>query len=862
MTPDRDRYQRLKSLFERLIDLSQTDRQFVIERECAGDAALIEELKSLLAAHDCERGFDDRRTNHAHRAEIAGYSITGVLGVGGMGMVYRARQRNPDREVALKVLRFDSLDPSIRRRFALEAHILGRLHHPGIAQVYEAGQWHDGGVSHSFFAMELIAGTPLTEYAHRNSLGTDQRIQLLIEVADAIHHAHQQGVIHRDLKPGNILVTPEGHPKILDFGVARATGSDVRATTIATTTGQLVGTIPYMSPEQVSGDPAAIDHRSDIYALGVLMYELLAGEPPLGLLRKNVADAVRAIRDDDPAPLSSINRTFRGDLDTIANKAMEKSPVRRYASAADFAEDLRRYLNQQPITARPASLRYQLGKFSRRHKGLVVGASVAAILLFAGTTTSTVFAIRASQQSVRLHIEGERLAAVNRFFTSMLEAANPEINMLGLDRPSEVRVADVLHYAAANLSATYDNQPFVEMSVRKTLSETYAQLDLKHKALEQIERAMALAERNLEEADPHRLQMAVDHAGLLTNLGRGPESQQELEALVGKCERLRGPHDVVTIASMNALFATLYYQHKERDARTIAEEALQRADIALAVDADERRAALNNLAYIVNDVGEHERAEKLFREALDITIRRRGEDHPATNLARRNLVMVLRPLGRLEEAISIMNQVVAAQTRIYGEDRPQTLLSMNNLAILLRDHGDEAQSLAMLERVVALYEQNSMETDFSLLARHNLAQALLRGAQFQRALDLAQEVVNARERVHGVDALPVADSRHLLGRILVASGRVNEAAKHFEHAVAIYEKTRGHEHPTTMSCSLDYALSLLAFDQVQQAQNILAALLESSVRLNGPDHEFTRNCRDSLALITQQHNGLVDRREP
>ncbi len=323
------------------------------------------------------------------------YEVLEVIGQGGMGTVYKAEQDSPRRTVALKVVRPGFASPAIVKRFNHEAQILGRLHHPGIAQVYEAGLADDG---QPYFAMEFIHGKPLDEYARRRGLDLTARVSLVARVCDAVQHAHDQGVIHRDLKPANILVEETGHPKVLDFGVARATGADLLTMTGLTQAGQLIGTPDYMSPEQVSADPAAIDQRTDVYALGVILFELAAHRRPYQLENRPLAETARLIQEQDPPRLGSINPELRGDVETIVSKALEKDPARRYRSAADLAADLRHWLNHEPILARPPSALYHLHKFARRHKGLVGGVVATGVALVLGLVGTVLFAIREAHQ--------------------------------------------------------------------------------------------------------------------------------------------------------------------------------------------------------------------------------------------------------------------------------------------------------------------------------------------------------------------------------------------------------------------------------------------------------------------------------
>ena len=320
-------------------------------------------------------------------ARIGRYRILRLLGEGGMGVVYEAEQEQPRRTVALKVIKLGLATHQQIRRFEQECRALGRLQHPGIAQIYEAGTADSGFGPQPYFAMELIRGESLLKYAEAHQLKTPERLDLMAKVCDAVQHAHQRFVIHRDLKPSNILVDESGQPKILDFGVARATDNDAQLT-CQTDVGQLVGTLAYMSPEQVMADPMGIDTRSDVYALGVTLYELLAGRLPY-TVSTQVHEAVRTIREQDPTPLRSVSRTYRGDIETIVCKALEKDKARRYASASGMAADIRRYLNDEPITARRPSAKYQLQKFARRYK-LPVAVAGAFLLLLVGAFATTI----------------------------------------------------------------------------------------------------------------------------------------------------------------------------------------------------------------------------------------------------------------------------------------------------------------------------------------------------------------------------------------------------------------------------------------------------------------------------------------
>jgi WD40 repeat protein/serine/threonine protein kinase len=425
---------RVETLFHQASDLPPDERRALLDAACREDPGLRAEVEGLLAedarlrAEEGAGAFLDsplvRSPNAGGAREDEGggwpdpsrpagspdlsalrppgppvrvghYRILRRIAEGGMGTVYEAEQDRPRRPVALKVVRPGVASTAVLKRFTHEAQILGRLHHPGVAQVYEAGLDEDG---QPFFAMEFIRGLPLDEYADRHGLDLADRVGLVARVCDAVQHAHDQGVIHRDLKPANILVEETGQPKVLDFGVAHATDADLLTTAGLTQTGQLLGTPSYMSPEQMTADPAAIDHRADVYALGVILFELAAHRLPFQLEDRPLAEAARLILEQDPPQLGSIDPELRGDVETIVARALEKDPARRYPSAADLAADLRRWLAQEPILARPPSALYHLRKFASRNTGLVGGVAATGVALILGLVGTILFAVGEARQ--------------------------------------------------------------------------------------------------------------------------------------------------------------------------------------------------------------------------------------------------------------------------------------------------------------------------------------------------------------------------------------------------------------------------------------------------------------------------------
>jgi WD40 repeat protein len=408
MKPDRAR--RAYEIFKQALDVPAEERSAWVKKQCDGATDVHDEVMSLINSHASSSEFLETPAVEEQHATPIGdptvlvgktlgrYRVLSVLGAGGMGAVYLAEQLHPSRTVALKVLRPEVWSPSVRRRFIHEAQILARLKHPNIAQVFEVDTHAEGAVQLPFFAMEYVEGAlPIDEYARRHNLEQRQRIELFCKVCKAVHHGHQKSVIHRDLKPANILVDQNGEPKIIDFGVARLTADDNAARTLRTEAGQLLGTLQYMSPEQCAADPSAIDVRTDVYALGVVLYELLCESAPYELKDSSIAAAVRIIQDRAPRRPASINVSLRGDLETIVLTALQKDQSRRYESATAFSDDLERFLRHEPITAHPPSLFYQARLFARRNRVLVGAAFAVALALTAGIIGSLTFAFSAER---------------------------------------------------------------------------------------------------------------------------------------------------------------------------------------------------------------------------------------------------------------------------------------------------------------------------------------------------------------------------------------------------------------------------------------------------------------------------------
>ncbi|HYV20039.1 MAG TPA: serine/threonine-protein kinase [Verrucomicrobiae bacterium] len=707
----------------------------------------------------------------AFPARIGRYAIRGVLGEGGMGTVYEAEQDQPRRVVALKVIRAGHLSPQLLRRFEHESLVLGRLQHPGIAHVYEAGTIEDArGNPVPFFAMELIRGVPLTPYAARKKLGTRERLELIARICDAAYHAHQKGVIHRDLKPGNILVDESGQPKILDFGVARAIDSDMQQATLHTEIGQLVGTAPYMSPEQVGGDPDELDTRSDVYALGVVAYELLAGRLPYKIGHKTTHETVRVIRETEPTRLSSLDRTLRGDVETMVAKALEKDKARRYQSAEAFAGDIRRYLKDEPIAARPASTWYQLTRFSKRNKALVGGVVASFLILLAGIAGTAWQAGEARRRADELQkvsdFQANMLRQVDptqagklltadvqaRFEAAIAEAGVSEAaraarvetfmgeweRVNATDAARALIVSTILKPAVEAIDKQFADQPLVDAALRQALADRYRELALYDVALPLQEKALATRRRVLGEEHPQTISSINQMGVLLDSQGKLQEAERYYREALEKSRRVNGEDHRETLTMINNMGYLMWAEGKPGGAEPYFREALEKRRRLLGEADPDLLASIANLGGLLHTSGKLAEAEPLYREALVKRRRILGEEHPETLLSIGNMGSLLRAQGRMQEAEPYYREALEKSRRVLGEEHPDTLIAISNMGFLLRAEGklDEAElyyreALTKYRRVLGAEHPDtliSIDNLGSLLTaqgKHAAAEALL-----------------------------------------------------------------------------------------------------------------------------------------
>ena len=662
-------------------------------------------MLELIEAHDGEPGvLEPQESDNGDRMigrRVGNFTIDRLLASGGMGSVYVATQDEPRREVALKLMRPGIASRSALRRFQFEAQVLGRLHHPNIAQVFEAGSHDDGSGGVPYFAMEYLPDTtPITVFVESKKLRTRQRLSLFAKVCDAVHHGHQRGIIHRDLKPSNILVDSSGEPKIIDFGVARATDSDLALTTIETSAGQLLGTLQYMSPEQCGTDPRAVDIRSDIYSLGVVLYELVCGVVPYDVGEVGILEAVRIIREQPPKRPREMRSSLPADVETIVLKAMEKEPQRRYDSAAALAVDIRRYLNDEPIIARPASFMYQLRKFALRNKGLVVGLSVAALALVGATATSIVSALSEAEARATAEQKNIALEAVNKFMGGIFQAATPD-QALG----REVTVREALDEASKRIDEAFYDTPLVEATIRTAMGSAYYSLGAYEDALAHYEQAHRIRERELGARHPDTANALRGVAWSLAYAGRSAEAIEQLHRVIEMLTIAEGAEHADVVEAKTVLVLAMIADGQHGDAEPIARQVLEQAHL---VDSGFRHVALNNLGKVLMGQGRFEEALEILQPLYDEIVTDDGESDPdergpqGITMIINNLGQCLVELHRYEEARRHLARAVKIANNVFGPDNDFTLRYTNNYAGLLMKFGQfevaEELYLDVLER--------------------------------------------------------------------------------------------------------------------------------------------------------------------
>jgi serine/threonine protein kinase/tetratricopeptide (TPR) repeat protein len=824
--PSIARRTRVKAIFADAIERPAAQRQAFVERTCADDAGVKTEVLRLLRLHDEATPVENitplpqRETVGDH---FGRYRLVELIGEGGFGSVYLAEQQQPvRRNVALKIIKLGMDTKQVIARFEQERQALAVMDHPNIAKVFDAGATETG---RPYFVMDLVRGVPITEYCDRNNLTTRQRLELFTDVCSAVQHAHHKGIIHRDIKASNVLVTVQDEDKrivkVIDFGIAKATSARLTEKTLFTEFRQFVGTPQYMSPEQAEIGPGAmadVDTRTDIYSLGVLLYELLTGTTPFDAERLRSAaygEMQRILREEEPprpstrigtladaskqgaqvrgAEPSRLRRDLRGDLDWIVMKALEKDRARRYDTASAFADDVRRHLADEPVLASPARQVYRMRKFVRRHRTAVLTVALVAASLAVGAVMSGIGFVRANralacEQAARSDAEARRVVAerqtriaqeVNDFLNDdLLASVDPE------NRGRDVTVLQVLEAASGNIEGRFDGMPAVEASVRATLGNTYWKLGELKSAEAHLLRALELHRAKFGDDGAETLTSMNRLAGLYRAQGRWSEAEPMYVAILDKRKRLLGETDPLTLSSMGNL-AGLY---RERGRFDLAMPLYQEAGVlsrALHPDSPQRINAAEGLAGMYKDLGRYSEAEPLYLEVLATHRRERGDDHPATLRTMNNLAVVHRRIGRYDRAEALYLEALASQEKRLTERHPITLVCMSNLAKLYLESREYEKAEALYKRALGLSREVLGEQHRgTLITLSGLSNLHAQQRRFADAEHLAREALAMAIHLDGEQSVTALMMKHDLATIYVKSDRPDDAVPLAAQAIA------------------------------------------------------------------------------
>jgi serine/threonine protein kinase/tetratricopeptide (TPR) repeat protein len=844
-----DQRARARRIFLEVVDCPLNRRDAEVERLCAGDGQLRAEVEGLLRAAEQAAGFfgaptqitqegpeisgtiESARSRERNGDSIGRYKLLEVIGEGGFGVVWMAEQREPvKRRVALKVIKLGMDTRQVIARFEAERQALALMDHPNIARVFDAGSTEAG---RPYFVMEYIKGVPILEYCDGQRLDTRARLGLFIDVCHAIQHAHQKGIIHRDVKPGNVLVTMHDGvpvPKVIDFGIAKATTMELTSRTLFTEHRQMIGTPAYMSPEQAEMSGLDIDTRSDVYSLGVLLYELLTGTTPFdqkSLLEAGFAEMMRIIREVEPAKpstrLSSLGEVgtrtaalrlasdarrlqvlLKGDLDWIVMKCLEKDRNRRYGSASGLADDIRLHLDDQPVAAGPPGALYRLRKFSRRHKGVLAAGTLittALVLGLAGTTWGMMRATKeakrandavaaetlakvAAQSSERAAIaSAKRAESIGLFMTTALKAADA-YNVGG---GQKVTVLEAMENALADVEkGRFADDPEAEAAVLQTIGTVMQNNGA-------LQRARAVLRRSLDQRRKVFTGDRVEIAESLSSVAAAEVGLSNLEAAeAAATEALEmnrrlfpGDHAAVSMA-LHSLGNIRINQFRNAEAEPLVAESLGMLERLAKGDSESLARVVGTLATVKYNLGKNDEAEPLYRRCLDINKRFYTGDHPRVLIAMFNLGNFLQDTGRVAKAEPLFEEGMAMATRLYEGDHQYLATAYNNLGnarLGMGRHADaEPLYLKALDINQRLYPGDNVVVSNGYF---NLGSTYFSLARYQDSEEMYAKALAIAERLAEGDRPTTANAMFFLASSRLKLGKRDDARRGFDEAIAM-----------------------------------------------------------------------------
>jgi eukaryotic-like serine/threonine-protein kinase len=895
-----------RRIFDQAIDLAPAEREPFVRQACGADEILYQRLLDLLAAHDVTTAYlsgAPRRTigiqiedppEEQPGATIGRYRLLERVGEGGCGTVYVAEQKEPvRRRVAFKIIKLGMDTKSVVARFEAERQALAMMDHPNIAKVFDAGATERG---RPFFVMELVRGIPITHYCDQNNLNTHARLELFIKVCHAIQHAHQKGIIHRDIKPSNILVTVnDGQPvpKVIDFGIAKATEGKITDATIYTQLHQFMGTPAYMSPEQAEMTSLDIDTRSDIYSLGVLLYELLAGRPPFDpreLMAIGLDEMRRTIREEEPARPSTklatllgdelsttakrrstlpptLVRQLAGDLDWIAMKCLEKDRTRRYETANGLAADLRRHLNNELVLARPPSTAYRFQKTCQRNKtAFAVAALFAVVLVFAttfsawqariakaaGKKTSDTLALVTAERDAKDKARTEA-ETISKFLTEAFQSPDPSRD------GRTITVAEMLGKAALKLDTDLAAQPAQRAKLQDTLATTYLNLGLADAAVSLREKVRDYYVAAFGPEHPDTLPQIRALAICYYQVGRRDEALKLREALLPLIRKVLGPENWDTLAAMHDLAGSWEDAGRLDEALKLQEELLPLVRKVLGPEHRATLKCMGTLAIIYYAFGRHPEALKLQEEVLSLCRKVLGPEHPDTLKAISHLTASYTAVGRHPEALKLQDEVLALSRKVNGPEHPETLFALYNLAQSYFPAGRKDEAIKLQEEMLALSRKvNGPKHPDTLSAMHQLAFYYFYVGRKDEALKLQEELLPLQREVSGPEHPGTIAAMHVLTTSYQAAGRLPEAIKLAEEVLLLSRKVLGPELPRTIIAMHLLTTSYQAAGRLPEATKLAEEVLPLSRKVLGPDHPDTIGAMNLLTTSYQAAGRLPE----
>ncbi|MFC1766021.1 tetratricopeptide repeat protein [Planctomycetota bacterium] len=884
-----------EEIFHAAIEKPQEQRLAYLKVACEGDVELLDHLEALLQVYDSPDDFlgfptlaqnvtlDESSLTEAPGTIIGRYKLLEKIGEGGMAVVYMAEQEQPiHRKVALKIIKLGMDTKRVITRFEAERQALALMDHPHIAKVLDAGAADSG---RPFFVMELVTGVSIIDYCDTNRLNTQERLELFVQVCNAIQHAHQKGIIHRDIKPSNVMVTlHDGKPvpKVIDFGIAKATNRRLTEKTLFTRFAQMIGTPAYMSPEQVEMSSFDVDTRSDIYSLGILLYELLTGVTPFcakELRQAGYLEMQRMIREEEPAVPSTrlttlgetlttiaqrrkahpdvLKKRIRGDLDWIVMKSLEKDRTRRYETASEFITDIERHLNNEPVLAGPPSGVYRMKKFMRRHRASVT----LAVAIMVGFIISTVMYFRAEQARAEEAATRTEAQAVTDFLMNdLLASVHPE-----KAKSQEVTVRYILEAASGNLERKFENRPLVEAKIRQTLGLTYQKMG-DHEAAEQhLQRSLQIRRTQLGEDNPSTLATINDLGLLRCYQGRYHDSELLLVKAFEGRRRILGDEHPDTVESLANLGFQYMMQARFNDGMTLSQQAFE---IASRVLGEEHPVTLQSrasvtLGYITTN--QTAKAESLSTEGMEISRRVFGDEHETTLDLTNLLVWVHSQRRRYDRGMELAISALEIGRRVLGENHPATMFAMSNLGHLYCQQGLYDEAALLLNKSVehskhVLGEFHGYRSLFIL----RLARLYRRRGQHRQEETLLIKAFQISRQTHGNDhpqtgyikyhLNTLVEQLGLAGTEQYRTGDYQEAHETVTRSEEIHRLIYGKSNPTYMGFM---AMSLYQLGREQEGREVLNRLRimyeqDTSVPEENPlyraEQLFTQGDSQALAM--------------